>query len=224
MSAVTVTAGARAVNAERVASVSSVERAAMDTALLQRRQTNHAAPAGTVVSIDEARARLRGRSDLDSSIARHPASARSRSHGWAASQEAGERGGRGATLPGAPVQNVALAGATSDVARPPAAVHSATTPLVSLLSLSNVLKSLVAVALTLILFASALGVGLMLRPAPFSGQTLVHSVSSGESVWGLASSLGLSRPLESVVEDIYALNALSDATLQPGQQIILPAE
>ena len=151
----------------------------------------------TIISIDEARARLRGQTDLEASISRHPASRGAASRRWEGTAHAR--------------------------ARAQSAAQPAVKPLPAL-SLATIVKAVVALVLTMVLFASALGVGLMLRPAPFSGQTWVHSVAAGESVWGLAVSLELSRPLESVVEDIYALNALSDATLQPGQQLILPAE
>ena len=73
-------------------------------------------------------------------------------------------------------------------------------------------------------FALALGVGLALRPAAYSGSTWVHSVTAGESVWGLAASLELSRPLEDVVEDIRSLNGLTTSALTPGQELLLPAQ
>ena len=73
-------------------------------------------------------------------------------------------------------------------------------------------------------FALALGAGLALRPAPYSGSTWVHSVTAGESVWGLAASLNLPRPLEDVVGDIMSLNGLGSSGLQPGQEILLPGE
>lgn len=146
-------------------------------------------PSATVVSIDDARRRLRGEAGLEAAIARHPAS--------------GTRTGAARVEVSSPVTAGGLdAGA---IVRP-------------------LVKILVGVLLSALLFVAALGGGLLLRPAEFSGETWVHSVSQGESVWGLAQGLGLSRPLESVVEDIYSLNALTSATLQPGQQLVLPAE
>ncbi len=77
-------------------------------------------------------------------------------------------------------------------------------------------------------FALVIGIGGALgaafRPAPFAGETYTHSVASGESLWGLAAGLGSARALEDVVEDIRALNGLDDATLHPGQEILLPLE
>lgn len=147
-------------------------------------------PSATVISIDEARRRLRGGVALEASIARHPAS--------------GARGVRGRSEEAAaPVKEAAL-GADS--------------------LMRQLAKVAVAALLSAVLFAAALGAGLLLRPAQFSGDTWVHSVSQGESVWGLAEGLGLSRSLESVVEDIYSLNSLATPTLQPGQQLVLPAE
>ena len=73
-------------------------------------------------------------------------------------------------------------------------------------------------------FSVALGLGLALRPAPYGGETYVHSVTAGESVWGLAESLGSSRALEDVVADIVSLNALEANVLHPGQELLLPVE
>ena len=73
-------------------------------------------------------------------------------------------------------------------------------------------------------FSVALGLGLALRPAPYGGETYVHSVTAGESVWGLAESLGSSRALEDVVADIVSMNALDASVLHPGQELFLPVE
>ncbi len=58
----------------------------------------------------------------------------------------------------------------------------------------------------------------------YSGPTHTHVVTAGQSVWGLAASVGSSRALEDVVEDIWALNQLDDATLLVGSEIILPTD
>ncbi len=138
-----------------------------------------------MVSIDEARRRLRGTQGLEATIARHPASA-SRSTKAVHRIEVNQR-------------------------RSPMAV-------------AGMLRVSLWLLVTGLVFAVALGLGLALRPAPFSGETWTHSVVSGESVWGLAQSIGSKRPLEAVVADIMTLNALGDAVLQPGQQILLPTE
>lgn len=70
----------------------------------------------------------------------------------------------------------------------------------------------------------ALGLGMALRPSAYSGQTWLHPVSAGESVWALAESIESPRPLEDVVADIVQLNSLDDMTIHPGQELILPAE
>ncbi len=128
-----------------------------------------------VVSIDEARARLRGSGSLAQSMARHPAGTQIRSGSDLASFSAN------------PAVRVVLW----------------------------------AVAVT-VAFALALTIGLMLRPAPYSGQTWAHSVTAGESIWGLAQTIGSSRPLEDLVTDIIELNGLQGATIHPGQEILLP--
>lgn len=147
-------------------------------------------PSATVISIDEARRRLRGGAALEAAIARHPAS--------------GARIGTARSVE-VPVATKAAALGTDALTR-------------------QLVRTAVGVVLSAVLFAAALGAGLLLRPAQFSGDTWIHSVSQGESVWGLAEGLGLSRSLESVVEDIYSLNSLATPTLQPGQQLVLPAE
>ena len=75
-----------------------------------------------------------------------------------------------------------------------------------------------------IAFSVAFGAGMVLRPAPYGGETFVHSVTSGESVWSLAESLGSTRALEEVVADIVSLNALDASVLHPGPELLLPTE
>lgn len=72
--------------------------------------------------------------------------------------------------------------------------------------------------------ASALGIGMMVRPAPYQGETWIHTVAAGESLWGLAASVGSDRPVEDIVEDIRAMNYLESATLMAGQEITLPVD
>lgn len=91
-------------------------------------------------------------------------------------------------------------------------------------SVPVVIQTLAWVSAALAVFAAALAMGLALRPAPYVGDTWEHTVVQGESVWGLANSLGLERSLEDVVTDIYALNDMTGSLLHPGQQILLPVE
>lgn len=91
-------------------------------------------------------------------------------------------------------------------------------------SVPVVIQTLAWVSAALAVFAAALAMGLALRPAPYAGDTWEHTVVQGESVWGLANSLGLERSLEDVVTDIYALNDMAGSLLHPGQQILLPVE
>ncbi len=69
-----------------------------------------------------------------------------------------------------------------------------------------------------------ISLGLALGPGAYQGETWTHTVASGESLWGVAASLDSSRGLEDVVEDIRALNGLSDATLIPGQELLVPLD
>lgn len=80
------------------------------------------------------------------------------------------------------------------------------------------------VAALALVVSGAAGLGLALRPAPYSGQTWTHTVAAGESLWGLAASIDSNRPLENVVEDIRALNGLTEGTLLTGQELTLPID
>ena len=79
------------------------------------------------------------------------------------------------------------------------------------------------VAAVVVATGIAAGAGIAARPDPYSGPTFTHSVAAGESVWGLAQSLGSDRPLDQVVSDIERLNDLGGG-LVPGQEVTLPAE
>ena len=153
----------------------------------------------TVVSIDEARRRLRqetaGNVSVDSDVA----------------TVAGTR---------APMGSAAVAGARSAAK----ATGTASSVLPGVDFAAVVLRIVAWSVAVVVAFSVALGLGLALRPAPYGGETYVHSVTAGESVWGLAESLGSSRALEDVVADIVSLNALEANVLHPGQELLLPVE
>lgn len=153
----------------------------------------------TVVSIDEARRRLRretaGNVSVDSDAA----------------TVAGTR---------APMGSAAVAGARS--AAEATGTASSVLPRVDFTAVA--LRIVAWSVAVVVAFSVALGLGLALRPAPYGGETYVHSVTAGESVWGLAESLGSSRALEDVVADIVSMNALDASVLHPGQELLLPAE
>ena len=77
---------------------------------------------------------------------------------------------------------------------------------------------------TVLTFSGALGLGLALRPAPYQGETWQHTVTAGDSVWGLAAGLESGRPLAQVVEDIKTLNQLDGAAIYEGQVLQLPLD
>ena len=78
----------------------------------------------------------------------------------------------------------------------------------------SVLSGLVAIAI-------GVGAGLSAQPAPYSGPTVVHHVSAGESLWGLAQGIESDRSLEQIVIDIETLNEITGG-LMVGQEIVLP--
>ena len=165
----------------------------------------------TVVSIDEARRRLRqetaGNVSVDSdavTVAGAHAAVRS-------AAVVGARASMGSAAVAAPRSAAKATGTASSVL--PGVDFAAV-----------VLRIVAWSVAVVVAFSVALGLGLALRPAPYGGETYVHSVTAGESVWGLAESLGSSRALEDVVADIVSLNALEANVLHPGQELLLPVE
>ena len=63
--------------------------------------------------------------------------------------------------------------------------------------------------------------GFALAPDVYSGPTIEHAVTGGESVWSLAQGVDTDRNLEDVVTDIQRLNGI-EGGLQVGQKVILP--
>ncbi len=88
----------------------------------------------------------------------------------------------------------------------------------------TVRKALQYLAALITVIALGAGLGATLRDAPYDGETWVHSVSQGESLWSLAMAVNTGRPVEQVIEDIRQLNGLSDNTLLVGQELVLPAQ
>ena len=176
----------------------------------------------TVVSIDEARRRLRqetaGNVSVDTdavTVAGAHAAARS-------AVVVGARASMGSAVVGArtPMGSAAVAAPRS--AAKATGTASSVLPRVDFTAVA--LRIVAWSVAVVVAFSVALGLGLALRPAPYGGETYVHSVTAGESVWGLAESLGSSRALEDVVADIVSLNALDASVLHPGQELLLPVE
>ncbi|MDO5728893.1 MAG: LysM peptidoglycan-binding domain-containing protein [Actinomycetaceae bacterium] len=83
------------------------------------------------------------------------------------------------------------------------------------------------VLMTLVAFILALGIGgfagWLAQPEPYSGETAVTSVSAGESLWTIASNLGIEgRPIDEIVDDIRQLNHLESSHLDIGQPLVVP--
>lgn len=110
------------------------------------------------------------------------------------------------------------------IARHPAGKRLAATPRTRASFAAIVVRGVAWVLGAVLAFAIALGVGLALQPPAYAGETWTHSVTAGESVWGLAASLESTRPLEEVVSDIMEMNRLTGAVIHPGQELLLPAE
>ncbi|WP_231367397.1 MULTISPECIES: LysM peptidoglycan-binding domain-containing protein [unclassified Schaalia] len=87
---------------------------------------------------------------------------------------------------------------------------------------ADVLKRVVmGVVVALVLALVGIGAGILAQPAAYAGETRVHSVAAGESLWSLAAGVTSDRPLEDIVVDIESLNNL-DGALTVGQKVVLP--
>lgn len=81
-----------------------------------------------------------------------------------------------------------------------------------------------AVGIILAISIGALG-GWLAQPAPYSGETTVTSVAAGESLWTIASGLGIEgRPIDEIVNDIRQLNHLESSHLDIGQPLVVPVQ
>lgn len=83
------------------------------------------------------------------------------------------------------------------------------------------------VRLTVLVFVIALAVWFGVRVATASGsvEPVVHEVRAGETVWGIAErTYGPDTDLRRAVYEIERLNGLRACCLQPGDELVLPAE
>lgn len=81
-----------------------------------------------------------------------------------------------------------------------------------------------AVGIILAISIGAFG-GWLAQPAPYSGETTVTSVAAGESLWTIASGLGIEgRPIDEIVDDIRQLNHLESSHLDIGQPLVVPVQ
>ena len=176
----------------------------------------------TVVSIDEARRRLRQETAGNVSVGSDAATVAGAHAAVRSAAVVGARASMGSAVVGArtPMGSAAVAAPRSAAK----ATGTASSVLPGVDFAAVVLRIVAWSVAVVVAFSVALGLGLALRPAPYGGETYVHSVTAGESVWGLAESLGSSRALEDVVADIVSLNALDANVLHPGQELLLPAE
>ena len=165
----------------------------------------------TVVSIDEARRRLRRETAGNVSVDTDAITVAGAHAAVRSAAVVGTRASMGSAAVAAPRSAAKATGTASSVL--PGVDFAAV-----------VLRIVAWSVAVVVAFSVALGLGLALRPAPYGGETYVHSVTAGESVWGLAESLGSSRALEDVVADIVSLNALEANVLHPGQELLLPVE
>ena len=165
----------------------------------------------TVVSIDEARRRLRQETAGNVSVGSDAATVAGAHAAVRSAAVVGTRASMGPAAVAAPRSAAKATGTASSVL--PGVDFAAV-----------VLRIVAWSVAVVVAFSVALGLGLALRPAPYGGETYVHSVTAGESVWGLAESLGSSRALEDVVADIVSMNALDASVLHPGQELFLPVE
>ncbi len=83
------------------------------------------------------------------------------------------------------------------------------------------------VRLAILVFVIALAVWFGVRVATASGsvEPVVHEVRAGETVWGIAQrTYSADTDLRRAVYEIERLNGLGAGCLQPGDDLVLPAE
>lgn len=169
-----------------------------------------------VIDINEERRRRI--SQLDQAVRRHPASV---ARTLRPAAHAGSAAVAQATT-GKPTAPVAVP--TVRALRAPTAQNRVDGPVTYAWVVPAYAKVVGWVAALALVVSGAAGLGHALRPAPYSGQTWTHTVAAGESLWGLAASIDSKRPLEDVVEDIRALNGLTEGALLTGQELTLPVD
>ena len=84
-----------------------------------------------------------------------------------------------------------------------------------------VIALLVALPLVISLLGLALNGGGATATSGESTVTMV-TVEAGQSLWSLASTIAPGASTADVVSDLIAINNLSSASVQPGQQLIVP--
>ena len=176
----------------------------------------------TVVSIDDARRRLRQETAGNVSVDTDAVTVAGAHSAARSAVVVGARASMGSAVVGARASMGPAAVAAPRSAAKATGTASSVLPLVDFTAVA--LRIVAWSVAVVVAFSVALGLGLALRPAPYGGETYVHSVTAGESVWGLAESLGSSRALEDVVADIVSMNALEANVLHPGQELLLPVE
>ncbi|MBN2204448.1 MAG: LysM peptidoglycan-binding domain-containing protein [Thermoleophilia bacterium] len=80
-------------------------------------------------------------------------------------------------------------------------------------------------AVLVVVIALAVWLGVRVATASGSVEPVVHEVRAGETVWGIAErTYSADTDLRRAVYEIERLNALRAGGLQPGDELVLPAE
>ncbi|WP_232217583.1 LysM peptidoglycan-binding domain-containing protein [Gleimia europaea] len=87
------------------------------------------------------------------------------------------------------------------------------------------IKTAAYVAVATLLAGIGAGVGVLFQTSVDPADTRIAAVQQGDSLWSIASGLGISdRSVEDVVTDIRMLNGLDANTVVPGQMLTVPTK
>jgi LysM repeat protein len=84
-------------------------------------------------------------------------------------------------------------------------------------------RAVVLILCLLLSAAAAAAVGSASQAAGVAGEPQVAVVRSGDTLWSVAARHVPSRDPYGVIAEIRRLNDLTDSTIHPGQELILPA-
>nr|NLD41098.1 LysM peptidoglycan-binding domain-containing protein [Actinomycetales bacterium] len=100
-------------------------------------------------------------------------------------------------------------------------IHVTQAPLILTARGRLAVRMLVGLVAAVVAIAAGAALGLALRSEPVAGGTVV--VGAGDTLWSIAAAVP-GADVRGTVAEIVSLNGLANATIQPGQVLVVPAE